>query len=149
MTTGTNPALFLLGRLIVGGYFLYNGLNHFVSTEMLSAYAASAGVPMPTVAVMFTGILMIVGGITFLTGVWPKLGAAALALFLIGVTPIMHAFWMVNDPQMQANEMVNFTKNMALLGGVLVVASMPEPWPLSFASQPEGAREQRRAEAWR
>lgn len=149
MTTGTNAGLFLLGRLILGGYFLYSGLNHFINREMVAAYAASAGVPMPMTAALFTGFLMVVGGITFLTGVWPKLGAASLALFLIGVTPIMHAFWMISDPQMQQAEMVNFTKNLALLGGVIITASMPEPWPLSFASQPEGVREPRQAEAWR
>jgi uncharacterized membrane protein YphA (DoxX/SURF4 family) len=147
MTTGTNAGLFLLGRLIFGGYFLYNGLNHFMSTDMLAAYAASAGVPMPTLAVLFTGVLMLVGGIAFLTGVWPKLGAASLGLFLVGVTPIMHAFWLVSDPQAQMAELGNFTKNMALLGGVFITASIPQPWPLSFASRSEDVHG-RQAEAW-
>ena len=51
----------------------------------------------------------------------PGLGAAAVAGFLIGVSPIMHDFWRVQDPEKRQSEMINFTKNMALLGGSLAL----------------------------
>ena len=44
--------LFLLGRLIFGGFFLYNGANHFLMNATFVQYAAAKGVPMPEVAVM-------------------------------------------------------------------------------------------------
>jgi hypothetical protein len=28
-------------------------------------------------------------------------------------------------------EQINFTKNLAMLGGALIAAAMPEPWPAS------------------
>jgi hypothetical protein len=32
----------------------------------------------------------------------------------------MHAFWKVQDPTVKMGEMVNFMKNIALLGAVLI-----------------------------
>src|SRR5438045_9582091 len=52
------PAL-AAGRAIFGGYFLYNGINHFVNREMLAPYAASQRVPAPDVAVAASGLLAI------------------------------------------------------------------------------------------
>jgi putative oxidoreductase len=61
----------------------------------------------------------------------PKLGAGLITTFLLGVSPIMHAFWKDTDPQEQMHDMVDFTKNMALVGGAMLAAGTPEPWPIS------------------
>ena len=71
------------------------------------------------------------GGLSILTGAFPKLGAGLISTFLLGVSPRMHAFWRERDSQQQMNEMVNFTKNMALIGASLLAAAHPEPWPIS------------------
>jgi uncharacterized membrane protein YphA (DoxX/SURF4 family) len=125
-------ALFLLGRIIFGGYFLYNGVNHFLSYATMVGYTQSKGVPLPQAAVIFTGILLIVGGASVLLGLWPRLGLACIALFLIGVTPMMHNFWAVADPQARLGDMINFTKNFALLGGTLMMYAIPRPWAMSL-----------------
>jgi hypothetical protein len=44
----------------------------------------------------------------------------------------MHAYWNETDPQQRMNETVNFMKNMALIGGTLLAAGHPEPWPVSI-----------------
>ena len=51
-------ALFVLGRAIFGGYFVYNGLNHFLNQKMMSQYAASKGVANADVAVPASGGLL-------------------------------------------------------------------------------------------
>jgi uncharacterized membrane protein YphA (DoxX/SURF4 family) len=124
--------LFLLGRIVFGGYFVYSGLNHFLSTAQLAQYAAAKGVPLPEIAVLATGLLMLVGGLSVMFGVVPHIGALCIALFLVGVSPVMHNFWAVPDPAQRMAEMVNFTKNMALLGGVLMLLGVPQPWPYSL-----------------
>jgi putative oxidoreductase len=121
----------LAGRLIFGGYFLYNGLNHFLERESLVEYARSKGVQSPEAAVAGSGLLILGGGLSILTGAFPKLGAGLITTFLLGVSPRMHAFWQEQEPQQRINEMVNFTKNMALVGASLVAAAHPEPWPVS------------------
>jgi putative oxidoreductase len=45
------------------------------------------------------------------------LGALLIACFLVLITPLMHAFWRETDEMQRLNQMVNFTKNTALLGG--------------------------------
>jgi putative oxidoreductase len=96
--THVNAALLMIGRLIFGGYFAYAGGEHFMNRAMLAGAAAAHGVPQPDLAILGTGLLLVLGGLSILTGFVPKVGAACLAVFLIGVTPIMHAFWNDTDP---------------------------------------------------
>jgi hypothetical protein len=43
----------------------------------------------------------------------------------------MHNFWAIEDPKQRMNDMVNFSKNMALLGSALALMGVDEPWPAS------------------
>ncbi len=124
-------APFLIGRLIFGGFFLYNGIHHFQELETMSQYTAAKKVPMPKVAVAASGGAMILGGASLILGVKPKLGAALIAGFLAGVSPIMHDFWTHEDPNQRMNELANFGKNIALLGGAVALMAVEEPWPTS------------------
>ena len=122
-------AALLAGRVIFGGYFLYNGINHLLNRKMLAGYARQKGVAAADVAVIGSGLLILAGGVSVLTGAQPKVGASLITAFLVGVSPQMHAFWNEQDPQKRMSEMVNFTKNMALVGASLLAAAHPEPWP--------------------
>jgi putative oxidoreductase len=126
---GLETAALLAGRGIFGGYFLYNGVNHYLNREMLVEYARSKGVPVPAVAVAASSLLILAGGLSIVTGTRPKVGAGLISTFLLAVSPQMHAFWKEREPQQQMQEMVNFTKNMALVGASLLAAAHPEPWP--------------------
>ena len=125
-------AVFLLGRLITGIYFFYNGINHFTKLKMLTQYAATKGVPAPSVAVIVAGVLLLLGGLSIITGYKPKIGILLLVIFLLPVTLAMHRFWTVSDPMARISEMVNFTKNFALLGSLLMISTIKEPWEFSI-----------------
>jgi uncharacterized membrane protein YphA (DoxX/SURF4 family) len=120
--------IFVLGRLILGGYFIYSGFNHFALINMMAGYAQSKGIPSPKAAVGFSGMLLLIGGLSILLGVYPTIGVVALALFLVPVTFTMHAFWKVQDPMAKMGESVNFMKNVALLGAALMLLAIPQPW---------------------
>jgi putative oxidoreductase len=124
--------LYMLGRAVFGGYFVYNGLNHLMNTEQLSRYAAAKGVPASDVAVQATGAMMLAGGVSILTGLKPRQGLLAIVGFLIPVSLRMHRFWEEEDPAQRTTELVNFTKNMALAGAALALMELREPWPLSL-----------------
>jgi putative oxidoreductase len=132
-------AALIAGRVIFGGYFLYNGINHFLNRKMLTDYARSKGTPAPDVAVLASGALILAGGLSILTGARPKIGSALISTFLMGVSPQMHAFWKEQNPQQRMHEMVNFTKNMALVGASLLAAAHPEPWPWHVGARSETA----------
>ncbi|MBI4475896.1 MAG: DoxX family membrane protein [Acidobacteria bacterium] len=125
-------AVLLFGRLIFGGYFLWNGLGHYLQTSMLVGYAASKGVPAPEVAVMGSGLLLLAGGASMLLGLWPRIGLSLIIVFLIGVSFPMHDFWAIADPGQRMADMINFTKNMALVGASLMMMAIPEPWAYSL-----------------
>jgi putative oxidoreductase len=124
--------LFLLGRILYGGFFLMNGIRHLTSVEQLAQYAASKGVPLPELAVVVTGLLLLAGGLSVLLGVWPTWGVLCLVVFLVPVTFIMHAYWADADAQMRMLDQVQFYKNMALLGAAIMLLEVPRPWRLSL-----------------
>lgn len=125
--------LFLIGRVIYGAFFIMMGLNHLGSArEGLVGYAASKGIPAPKLAVVGSGILLLVGGLSIITGFMPVVGIIALVLFLAPVSFQMHNFWAVDDPQAKMSEMTQFLKNMALLGAALIFLAIQTPWVLSL-----------------
>lgn len=124
--------LLLIGRIIFGGYFIYNGVNHFIGFGMMTQYAKMKGVPFPAIAQSITGIMLLLGGLSILLGLYPFVGGALLIAFLVPVSLMMHNFWKVDDPQLRRADKINFTKNMGLLGAVFMLLVIPTPWPLSL-----------------
>ena len=124
--------LFLLGRVFYGGFFVLAALNHFRHTSLLAGFAGFNAVPAPKVAVIGSGIIVGLGGLSVLCGVEPNWGVACLVIFLVPVTLMMHRFWADKDPQMKQMNVVQFQKNVALLGAALLLLFIPQPWPFSF-----------------
>jgi putative oxidoreductase len=94
-------------------------------------YAAAQGVPLASVAVPFSGILALAGGLSILLGYRARIGAWFIILFLAAVTPMMHKFWGVTDPMMYQMQFVMFMKNVSMLGGALLITQIGSgPWSL-------------------
>ena len=120
--------LFLIGRLIFGGYFLMNAWNHFTHLDGLTGYAQAKGVPSPRVAVFGSGVLLMLGGLGIVFGIAPEASLALLIIFLVPVTFKMHAFWKETDPTARMQELLHFYKNLALVGALLMLYAIPAPW---------------------
>ena len=115
--------LFLVGRILLGGYFLMNGFNHLFKNKMLSDYAASKKVPMPGISVFVSGLMILVGGAGIVLGIYVTLSVALICFFLLAVSFKMHM-----------SDTMSFAKNMALLGAALTLLSIPQPWSFSLLS---------------
>jgi len=124
--------LFLLGRVLYGGFFLLGGLNHFSNLNMMAGYAGSKGVPAAKAGVVVSGLLIIVGGALVILGAHITIAAACLVVFLLPVTYLMHDFWSEKEMMGRINQQVNFQKNLALLGAALMMLMIPRPWPFSL-----------------
>jgi len=124
--------LFLIGRIIVGLFYLSSALNHFQNTDMMAQYAGSKGVPAPRASIIITGLVLLIGGLTILIGFFPLVGIALLVIFLLGTAFIIHNFWTVEDEQTRQMEMVQFMKDLALAGSLLMFVAIDQPWPLSL-----------------
>jgi putative oxidoreductase len=132
---------FLLGRMAFGGFFLYNGINHFRSLRSMSAYAGAKKVPLAGAAVAATGALLATGGASIVLGVKPKYGVLAILTFLGGVSPVMHDFWNEQDPGARNTNLIHFSKNMALAGAALALLGVEEPWPASIPLAHQSCRQ--------
>ena len=118
----------LIGRLLFVLIFLMSGPMHFSSQTI--GYAASQGVPLASIAVPFSGLLALLGGLSILLGYRARIGAWLIAAFLVGVTPL-HNFWAVTDPMMHQMQFIMFMKNIAMLGGALLISQLGTgPWSL-------------------
>lgn len=124
-------SIFFIGRLLLGGFFLFNAYNHLFKSESLTGYAKSKGVFSPKLAVIGSGLLLLFGGYTIITGVRVTAGIAALVLFLIPTTFSMHAFWK-EEGQARMMDQVQFMKNLAIFGAVLMLLVIPVPWSMSL-----------------
>ena len=125
-------AAFVVGRLLFGAFFLRHGVDHFRHASAMAQYARMKGVPAPGPAVLGTGAMLVVGGLSILLGWRPELGVSLLVLFLVPVALVMHNYWTVTDPQMRVMERVNFEKNFALAAAALMLLAVPRPWPLGL-----------------
>ncbi|QOD94672.1 MULTISPECIES: DoxX family protein [Microcella] len=122
--------LVLIGRLLFAVLFLGSGWGHFTQIQMMAGYAQSKGVPLARGSVIGTGVLIVVGALMVLLGVWADLGALLLVVFLVPTAVVMHNFWNVDDPQSKQMEQTQFLKDVALAGAALMLF-------VFFATTPE------------
>jgi putative oxidoreductase len=115
--------VFLLGRVLFALLFVSSGFMAHLGEGGRAGreYARSLGAPNPDLLVPLSGIVIIAGGLMIATGIWADLGALLVIGFLVGITPIMHAFWNLDDPQMQQIQSAMFFKNVALIGAALII----------------------------
>lgn len=127
-TSSVSAPVIFLGRLSFVLIFLMAGFTHMAKQTI--AYAASQGVPAASVLVPLSGVIALIGSLSILLGYRAKLGAWVIVLFLLGVTPL-HKFWGISDPMMQQVQMAMFMKNIAMLGGALLITQFGAgPWSL-------------------
>jgi uncharacterized membrane protein YphA (DoxX/SURF4 family) len=133
---------FLIGRVMFGGYFIYNGINHLVNRKQMAEYTRAKNVPAAEAAVVATGAMMLAGGASVVLGIKPKLGTLAILGFLASVSPIMHDFWHAEDPNQRQADMIHFGKNLAMVGASLALMGIEEPWPVSVPVAQPSVRQQ-------
>lgn len=111
----------LIGRILFAVLFLGSAMAHLTQSKDMAAYAESRGVPAALPATIGSGVLILVGGLSVLLGVWGDLGALLLVVFLLPTAVLMHAFWKETDEQAKQLEMIMFNKDVALGGAALVL----------------------------
>ena len=108
------------GRALFSAIFIASGFMHFSASTI--NYAAAQGVPLAGIAVPLAGLIAIAGGLSILLGFHARLGAWLIVLFLVPVTFTMHQWWAITDPAVRAVQQALFMKNIAMMGGALLVA---------------------------
>lgn len=111
--------IFLIARVLFGALFLGSAMGHLAKTEAMAGYTASKGLPLAKPLTQLTGLLILLGGLSVILGVWGDLGSLLLVVFLLPTAVLMHGFWKETDPTAKQLDMVQFNKDLALAGGAL------------------------------
>ena len=113
--------LLVIGRVLFALIFINSGIAHLTKLKDMTGYAQFKKVPAPKLAVIVSGLMLIIGGLYIVFGVYADLGALLLAIFLVPTAFMMHNFWTIEDPQAKQGEMINFFKNLSLAGAALII----------------------------
>ncbi len=122
MTGNSNRYIHLVGRILLSLIFIVTGSTKILYRSATAAAMVSKGIPLVSIALPLVLLIELVGGLALLIGYRARLAALILALYLVLVTLCFHNFWAYQGVAQQA-QMVNFLKNLAILGGLLRLAS--------------------------
>jgi putative oxidoreductase len=127
----------IAARVLMSIIFVLNGLN-IISQSLAEHEMAAHGAPASLVPLMILGAqaLQIIASIGLIFGIYPRLAALALILFLIPATLMAHAFWQAVGTPLFTVQVINFCKNVCMVGGLLFLAGTKDE-PVLF---PRSAR---------
>lgn len=108
-----------IGRFLYSIVFLMTIMNQFSAQAV--TYALLSGLPVADVLVPVSGVLAILGAISIILGYKAKTGAWLIVIFLIPVTLHMHPFWKEMDAVNKQIQMMEFMKNISMLGAALLI----------------------------
>jgi putative oxidoreductase len=112
----------LIGRLLMSVIFLLSGMMKLMNLDQTVGYMASKGIPSARELAVVAGIAEVCGAVSLMFGFLARIGALGLFLYLIPTTWIFHSFWTYEGAEQQM-QMVNFLKNIALMGGLLTLVA--------------------------
>jgi putative oxidoreductase len=112
----------LVGRILLSLVFLNAGYRKLMAVAGSAGYFGKLGFPMPEVLVWVAIAIELGGAILLIVGWKTRWAAWLLALFTLVATFAAHRFWEVDAAQ-YANQMNHFMKNIAIIGGFIILAA--------------------------
>jgi uncharacterized membrane protein YphA (DoxX/SURF4 family) len=114
----------VIAPVMISMVFLLNALGvidqNIPAREMMERGAPSALVP----AMMLVGrSVELIAGMALILGIFPCLAALALFAFLLPAILVSHSFWLSAGTSAFMGQLINFSKNLAILGSLFFVAS--------------------------
>jgi putative oxidoreductase len=118
-----------VARVLTGSTYALLGMDAFrtpgkrVNTAGPLLASMRRVAPLPEddeLLVRANGAAMVVAGTSLALGRLPRLSAAALLASMIPTTLAGHAYWTHDDPAVRSQQRVQFHKNLAMIGGLLL-----------------------------
>lgn len=113
----------LIARILFAAIFIASGIGHLTQSEAMAGYAKSVGVPAAKLSVIVSGVLMVVGSLSVILGVWGDLGSLMILVAVAPIAFLMHRFWTA-DGEARMNEQIQFNKTISLAGGALALFAL-------------------------
>jgi putative oxidoreductase len=116
----------LAGQLLLAFAFLATGVRNagWKFKQHLERMAA-IGVPRAKTVLIAGFILQFTGAMLLATDLYRGVGAALLIAFTVLASAIFHRWWSIPDPLLRHLHLSNLLVNCGIIGGLLLVASIP------------------------
>ena len=114
------PTTALIGRLLIAAIFLVSGFSKLTDLPGTVEHMAAMRIPYPDTLAVVAGCAELLGAVAVALGFLTRVASAGLILFMIPTTLVFHAFWNYAG-QERLPQMVNFMKNLAIIGGLAVL----------------------------
>jgi putative oxidoreductase len=117
------------GRVLVAMIFMMNALN-IIGQTLAEHEMAAHGVPVSLIPALILAAraLQLIAGLGLILGIYPRISALGLLLFLIPATLMAHEFWLAIGTSLYTVQLINFFKNVCMAGGLLfIIATRSQP----------------------
>ena len=117
----------MAARILISLVFLLNAIG-IIDQTIPAKELAEHGIPAGLVPAMMLAARAVefLAGLALIFGVLPRLAALALFAFLLPATFISHSFWLSAGTPAFMGQLINFSKNVAIWGGLLFIAGTKE-----------------------
>lgn len=116
--------LTVAARVMLSLVFLMSAVgNKIPNFSNVANYMGSEGVPAPQVLLAGAIVFLIAGSISVIIGFKARFGGALLLVFLLLATYFFHDFWTFEDAAERQQQMIQFMKNLALMGAMLFIVA--------------------------
>jgi putative oxidoreductase len=140
----------LIGRICMSAVFIVYGIPKVMDSASVMNHAGAkrffdlvlSGTPVPSWFGYFIGGVEILGGLAILLGIKTRWVAWLIVIYLVLITAFSHGFWLIDPAKDAANFAIqrsNFFKNIAILGGFLILA-LHGPGAISFDGRSASSR---------
>lgn len=122
MSTALDFTARRIAPALVGLLFVVAGWTKIGGFDYVAGWMTGMGLPAASILLVLTIALEIGAGLLLIIGYRTRWAALALVAFTIPTTLIFHAFWNVDATQF-AEQQTAFLKNLAIIGGLLMIAA--------------------------
>ena len=112
-----------LGALLIGGVFVFAGIEHFVKFGAMRDYLAAQKFPAPALMLAAGSTVEIIAGSLLAIGAARPFAAVALVIFTLATNLMLLSFWASEEPERQVLRNA-FLINIAVIGGLLLAGTV-------------------------
>ena len=111
-----------LARILIVAIFVYTGFTKLMHFGATAHMIGEKGIPLAAVAAAIAILIELGGAMLIIVGWQTKLAANVQFIYLVFITFMYHDFWAA-PPQLHDVQLLNFLKNVGIMGGLLILAT--------------------------
>lgn len=122
-STRFTVTLIIVGRVLLALMFVLSGLSKLGNIQGTAGFIAAAGLPLPTLVAVATGLFEVAAGLALAVGWRGRVAACLLGLFTLVASVTFQAYWSAPPEQLFIQQLL-FMKNVSVAGGMFFITAV-------------------------